>query len=957
MFGRLRFRDSSLYLCAVIAGLALVLVAAGPSWAEPERVVKPNYPQALKYNQDFLRQYVYSTSVDPQWIGKNDVFWYSYRTRNGTNYWKVNPKYGTKEPLFDRVKLATALSEATKKPQEPQALNLGRARVNDEGTKLTFVAEEYQYEWDLNTEKLTKGARAPRAPTPPGFENMSEEQRQRFQEMRDRFQRRDRDQQEERREEQQQQQQEEQQQRQDQQQDQQQQQQDQQQQQQQQDQQRRGRFGLGDRGFGGPPRGPRDYRSFSPDRKAYLFVRQHNLYLAEMDDKALTRLMLPTFSDDFAGALAQAWSVTRGTSLARELHATQLTTDGAEEYSFVSMATFGSGMDDGINPPRVEWSRDSKSFHATRVDSRGVQELFVVNSLSNPRPALEKYKYPMPGEEAVRRMELFVGDRAGKKLTRVKPKWKDESYSNIQWGKTSDEVRFVRRDRLQRNIELCTINVHTGECKCLVVEGFENAQIDFQAPRYIDETDEMIWWSERSGWGHFYLYGRDGKLKNAITSGLYRASRIVAVDPTKRLLYFTANGREPGENIYYDHLYCVGLDGTGLTLLTPGNATHRASLSPTRQYLVDNCSRVDVAPIACLRDATGKELMKLEEADLSRLQEIGWKMPETFVVKAADGVTDLYGNMWKPFHFDSSKKYPIIANVYPGPQTEGVTATFSATSTPQQLAQLGFIVIQVGHRGGTPNRSKAYGSYGYNNLRDYGLADKKSAIEQLAARYSFIDIDRVGIYGHSGGGFMSAAAVLQKPYNEFFKAAVASAGNHDNNIYNNGWAERYHGMKEVAVNDAKTNEAQRTTTNTATGRRTRSGFGSTGNSNGNGGADTGSNANQVQTQSLDASKNTEAKEATRFEIKVPTNAELAGNLKGALLLVHGEVDNNVHPANTMRLVDALIKANKRFDMLILPGKRHGFGDYQPYFNQRMWEFFAEHLMGDRQTGADILEKR
>jgi dipeptidyl aminopeptidase/acylaminoacyl peptidase len=309
--------------------------------------------------------------------------------------------------------------------------------------------------------------------------------------------------------------------------------------------------------------------------------------------------------------------------------------------------------------------------------------------------------------------------------------------------------------------------------------------------------------------------------------------------------------------------------------------------------------------------------------------------------------------MWKPFDFDPKKKYPVIAHVYPGPQTEGVTHTFSALSPNQQLAQLGFIVVQVGHRGGAPGRSKAYASFGYYNLRDYGLADKKTAIEQLAARHPFIDLDRVGIYGHSGGGFMSAAAVLQKPYNEFFKAAVASAGNHDNNIYEHSWAEHYHGLKEVVVkkDDPKT---KATGSGSKQGEDDRKGAGSGGDPAG--GADE-EKKDEGKKEDKKEEKDAKAQTETRFEIKVPTNAELAANLKGALLLVHGEVDNNVHPANTMRLVDALIKANKRFDMLILPGKRHGFADYQPYFTQRMWDFFADHLLGDRQAGADILEKQ
>src|SRR5262249_43271455 len=374
-----------------------------------------------------------------------------------------------------------------------------------------------------------------------------------------------------------------------------------------------------------------------------------------------------------------------------------------------------------------------------------------------------------------------------------------------------DELRMIRHDRLLRNAELCSVNLCSGETKCLISEGFENANVFTQAPRYIDETGEFLWWSERSGWGHYYLYDQDGKLKKAVTSGNYRASSIVNLDVKGRVLWFRGNAREPGENVYYQHLYAVRLDGNGLTLLDPGDANHTSYLSPSREFVVDNMSRFDAPPTASLRDRYGKRLMELERADLTRLLEVGWKMPETFVVKAADGVTDLYGHMWKPFDFDAKKKYPIIAHVYPGPQTESMTHGFQPVSPQQQLAQLGFIVVQVGNRGGSPLRSKAYQSFGYGNLRDYGLADKKQAIEQLAARLPFRDLERVGIYGHSGGGFMSAAAMLQRPYNEFFKAAVASAGNHDNNVYNNAWAERYHGMKEVpsGKEETKKDEAKK----------------------------------------------------------------------------------------------------------------------------------------------------
>jgi dipeptidyl aminopeptidase/acylaminoacyl peptidase len=894
-----------------IAVLGLLLqagsVTQAATRADTERVTHANYKQAFHFSTEFLRQFVYDTSVAPNWIGTTDTFWYAYRTSQGTHYWRVDARQGTKVPLFDAAKLATLLSELSQKPVEAGQLPLTRESLNTEGTKLKFVVDDWQYEYDLQAEKLSKLGKAPPAPVGlggrggRGFRGRGQQQLQ---------------------------------------------------QQQQQVQQQRGGRGLRGLGRGGAGR-TQDYRAFAPDRAAYVFVRNFNLYLLETGSRPGPSVSLPTWQPSLASAITQLLWLSGSSSWVRESGAIQLTKDGVEDYSIGRMSQFGQGMDDQIGPPQAEWSSDSKSFYATRIDARGVQELFLVNSIALPRPALEKYKYPMPGEEAARKMELFVCDRASRKLIRVKPRWKDEVYSNIHWGKTSEELRFVRRDRLVRHGEFCTVNVRTGETKCLVLEGFENADLNFQPAYYLDDSNEMIWWSERSGWGHFYLYDRNGQFKNAITSGTYRADRIVAVDAKNRILYFVANGREPGENIYYQHLYSVHLDGTGLSLLDPGNANHVSWLSPSRQFIVDTCARVDMAPLSVLRDGTGKEVMKLEEADLSRLYQVGWKMPERFTVKAADGVTELYGNMWKPFDFDPHKKYAIIVHVYPGPQQEGVTHTFSALSGEQQLAQLGFIVIQVGHRGGAPTRSKAYGSYGYFNLRDYGLADKKSAVEQLAARHPFIDLERVGIYGHSGGGFMSAAAVLQKPYNEFFKAAVASSGNHDNNIYNNGWAERYHGMREVAVTkDATGTKAADAGGGSGAARNVEQTQGST---DGEGDAAQQSQGEHKTQEGKAADQ--DGKAEMRYEIKVPTNAELAANLKGALLLVHGDMDNNVHPANTLRLVDALIKANKRFDMLILPGQRHGYGTEQPYFTQRMWDFFADHLIGDRQEGADLYEKR
>jgi dipeptidyl aminopeptidase/acylaminoacyl peptidase len=390
------------------------------------------------------------------------------------------------------------------------------------------------------------------------------------------------------------------------------------------------------------------------------------------------------------------------------------------------------------------------------------------------------------------------------------------------------------------------------------------------------------------------LYDKSGKLLNPVTSGEYHVEEVTAVDPVQKVIYFTANAKESGENPYYTHQYRVNFDGSNLRLLNPGNYNHAAATSDNGKYFVNNYSRVDTAPKASLVDNNGKKILDLEETDLSQLFSIGYKFPETFTVKAGDGVTDLYGVMYKPFDFDSTKLYPIIEYVYPGPQTEAVNASWTKSmDRVDRLAQLGFIVVTVGNRGGHPSRSKWYHNYGYGNLRDYGLEDKKVVVEKLAAKHKFIDIHKVGIHGHSGGGFMSTAAMLVYP--DFFKVAVSSAGNHENNIYNRWWSEKHHGVLE-----------------------------------------------QIS-----------EKGDTTFKYSIDRNSQLAKNLKGRLMLVTGDIDNNVHPGNTLRMANALIKANKRFDMLMLPGQRHSFGNMTEYFFWRMADYFSEHLIGDYQNHVEI----
>jgi dipeptidyl aminopeptidase/acylaminoacyl peptidase len=399
-----------------------------------------------------------------------------------------------------------------------------------------------------------------------------------------------------------------------------------------------------------------------------------------------------------------------------------------------------------------------------------------------------------------------------------------------------------------------------------------------------------------------------------------------------------------------------------MTLLDSGNATHSSSLSSNRKWIIDTYARVDTVPRVALRNAlTGAKVMDLETTDLSRLMDMGWKYPSTFQTVAADGITPIFGNMWKPFDFDSTKKYPIIAHVYPGPQTESVTGNFSASAGAQQLAQLGFIVIQIGNRGGTPARSAAYQDFSYFNMRDYALADKKVGIEQLAAKYKWMDIDRVGIYGHSGGGFLTAAALLLPPFNEFFKVGVSESGNHDNNIYNSNWSEQYHGLRWVAAADtarltmearAKGRTSEFNAGATVAEDRFNTGRGGRGGGGGGGGGGRGGGGRGVaaggggRAGAGGADGGPPARADSVFWIYVPTNVDLAANLKGKLLLETGDEDNNVHPANTTRLVDALIRNNKRFDYMIYPGQAHSFGPMSQYAFQLQAEYFVEFLLGD-----------
>lgn len=614
-----------------------------------------------------------------------------------------------------------------------------------------------------------------------------------------------------------------------------------------------------------PWSGRESWMKYSPDSLYILYCKNHNLYVMGNKDKG------------------------------QDSTEVQLTFDAEKNF------TFAKEMDDsdGEVETVAEWFKDSKKIYAVREDARKVKDLYLVNSLSQPRPTLKTYKYDMPGDKEISQSELLVIDVETKKITKFNiDRWQDQYFEVLYVSKDSERIYFERTNRAYNEKELCVINVLTGEVKVLVHE-VDKPFMDFKmvSISFLNDGKDIVYRSERSGWGHYYLYDGEGNLKNEITSGDWVAGPICEIDTVGRALYFYALGKDENIDPYYYTLCRASLDKpNSVEQLTFDNVTHAVDWSKTFNYFIDTYQRVDLEPHVVLRNRHGKKIMDLEKADISRIKEMGWKAPERFKVKAADGVTDLYGVMWKPFDFDSTKHYPIISSVYPGPFYEYVPTQFDFIhGRNTQLAQLGLIVIAVGHRGGSPMRGKYYHTYGFGNLRDYPLADDKYAIEQLADRYPYIDATCVGIFGHSGGGFMATAAICTYP--DFYKAAVSAAGNHDNYIYNKWFTETHNGATEE----------KKVVKDSVNGDRT---------------------------------------EYT-YKFRVNTNIDLAKNYKKGLLLVTGDMDDNVHPAHTYRMIDALIKAGKNFDMLVLPGQDHGFsGAAELFFERKLWAHFAKYLLGD-----------
>lgn len=570
----------------------------------------------------------------------------------------------------------------------------------------------------------------------------------------------------------------------------------------------------------------------------------------------------------------------------------QLTTDGVEDFGY---ATNNAGWTKNDNPVLL-WSPDSKMIATFQQDARGVGEMYLASTRVG-HPELEAWKYPLPGDENIFRVQRVIIHLDPLKVVRLQMP-PDAQRSTItdhiagrggqlldaQWSEDGSKLAFVSTSRDHKTVTLRIANPGTGEIRDVLTETqptwFESG---FSEPnwRVFFDRNEFFWWSQRDDWGHLYLYNlKTGKLIRQITKGAWNMKRIIRIDHKKKLLWFIGSCREPG-NPYHEYFYRVGLNGKGLTCLTPEQGNHRVSFSPDETYMIDTWSSVEKPAVTALRGMDGKIIATLAKEDITRLKATGWPSPELIEGIGRDGKTKVYGILNKPSNFDPTKKYPIINSIYPGPQSGSVGSfSFSPGSSRQALAELGFIVVAINGMG-TPGRSKSFHDTYYGNMGDNTLPDQIAVMKQLAEKYRWIDIDRAGIYGHSGGGYAAADAIMRYP--DFFKVAVSRSGNHDNRVYEAPWGEKWQGLL-VENADGTTNYDNQ--------------------------------ANQLLTK----------------------------NLKGKLLLVHGLMDNNVPPYNTLLVVQELIKANKDFDLLLFPNSRHGYR-YGDYMTRRQWDYFVKYLLG------------
>ena len=597
----------------------------------------------------------------------------------------------------------------------------------------------------------------------------------------------------------------------------------------------------------------------APNGKQAVFIREHNLWLRNLSDNSEK----------------------------------QLTNDGIENFGY---ATNNAGWVRGKKPV-VKWSPDSKKLTTFKHDGRNVGEMGIVSTAVG-HPTIDVWKYPLPGDKNIFKIHRVVIDIEQASVVKLDMPAddhrstitdhvaaRDGSLLDIDWSSDSSHFAFISSTRDHKTATLKIADATTGKVRTIFTEtatSFFESGVSAISWKYLDKSNEFIWFSQRTNWGHLYLVDAEtGKIKNQITQGNWTVLALLNIDQETGKLIFSGAGKEGGDP-YFHYLYSINKDGSDLTLLTPEKKHHRITLSKNADYFLDRVSTPNEAETSFIRSTHSKSGFIVEQMNINKLTDTGWQAPTPFIVKDRNSEQNIYGLMYKPSDFDANKSYPVVNYLYPGPQVGSIRGRHfrSARGDNQAIAELGFIVIEIDALG-TPGRSKSFHEFYYQNMGDSGIPDQVAAIKQLAEKYSWIDSTRVGIWGHSGGGFASTRALLTYP--DFYSVAVSQAGNHDNRNYADEWGEKYHGVL-VKNEDGTTNYD--------------------------------SQANQL----------------------------IVDNLKGKLLIAHGTTDTNVPPYNTLIVVEALIAANKDFDMLMLPNRGHGFAR-EHYMMRKRWDYFVQHLMG------------
>jgi len=836
---RVTFRLKIVIQSAVLVGL---FFTAQSVFA---RGTRSDYERALNLRKTTANK-VFRQRVKPNWLTGNTQFWYRNDLADGAReFILVNAETGTRRRAFDHKRLAGALAKATGKDIQAERLPVEKLKFNESLSELRFNSSGRRWKCDLSSyevkevpkDETTASSLQPHTKLHPSIRSSDETSITFINHTQDVVE----------------------------------------------------VYWV-------------DYES---KRRHYATVRvdeqhQQHTYAGHVwlvTDKAGKRLAVFVATKEASNAVIDANSVNGDDAKGKSGEKRQRgqSPDGKwiafiKDYNLYvrniendeEVALSSDGTDKDAYSKRIYWSPDSEKIVALRIEKGDDRKVHLIESSPKDRlqPKLHTLSYAKPGDRIdVPRTQLFnvvdkhqipVSDELFRNPWRI---------SKIRWAPDSGRFTFLYNQRGHQILAIIGVDAKTGKAHAIIDE-YSKTFIDYaykQYHYYIDAAKEIIWMSERDGWNHLYLYDAlTHRVKNQITKGDWVVRRVERVDEEKRQIWFRTGGIRGGQDPYYVHFCRVNFDGSGLVVLTEANGTHEIEFSPDRRFFLDRWSRVDQPPVTELRDTNdGKIICELERADVGELLKTGWRPPEPFVAKGRDGKTDIYGIIIRPDNFDPNRKYPVIEQIYAGPQGAFVPKSFGLHTRQMAIAELGFIVVQIDGMG-TSHRSKAFHDVCYKNLGDSGFPDRILWMKAAADKYPYMDLTRVGIYGGSAGGQSALRALLA--HGDFYKVAVSDCGCHDNRMDKIWWNELWMGWPVGPHYQEQSNVTQ------------------------------------------------------------------AHKLQGKLLLTVGELDKNVDPASTMQVVDALIKADKDFDLIVVPGRGHGVGE-TPYASRRRMDFFVRHLLG------------